>query len=150
MSYAIDINVLLHATDESSPLAAQAAAFLADRAATREVCCIAWTTVMSYLRLATHAAVFADPLTPQEAMANIEALLRLPQVRLLAEEEGFWEVYRSVTGRLPVRGHLVPDAHLAALLWQHGVNTLYTDNKDFLKFEFLKVRDPFNETSPTH
>jgi toxin-antitoxin system PIN domain toxin len=150
MSYAIDVNVLLHATDESSPLAAQAAAFLADRAATREVCCIAWTTVMSYLRLATHAAVFADPLTPQEAMANIEALLRLPQVRLLAEEEGFWEVYRSVTGRLPVRGHLVPDAHLAALLRQHGVNTLYTDNKDFLKFEFLRVRDPFDGTGPTH
>jgi toxin-antitoxin system PIN domain toxin len=137
MSYAIDVNVLLHATDESSPLAAQAAAFLADRAVTREVCCIAWTTVMSYLRLATHASVFADPLTPQEAMANIE-------------EEGFWEVYRSVTGRLPVRGHLVPDAHLAALLRQHGVNTLYTDNKDFLKFEFLRVRDPFDGTGPTH
>jgi toxin-antitoxin system PIN domain toxin len=150
MSYAVDVNVLLHATDQSSPLAAQPAAFLADRAAAREVCCIAWTTVMSYLRLATHAAVFADPLTPQEAMANIEALLRLPQVRLLAEEEGFWEVYRSVTGRLPVRGHLVPDAHLAALLRQHGVNTLYTDNKDFLKFEFLRVRNPFDTTGPTH
>jgi hypothetical protein len=150
MSYAIDVNVLLHATDEASPLSGRAAAFLADRAAAPEVCCIAWTTVMSYLRLATHAAMFADPLTPQDAMANIETLLRLPQVRLLAEEEGFWEVYRSVTGRLPVRGHLVPDAHLAALLRQHGVTTLYTDNRDFLKFEFLKVLDPFNETGPTH
>ncbi len=143
MSYAIDVNVLLHATDETSPLAGRAAAFLAERAAAREVCCLAWTTVMSYLRLATHAAVFGEPLTPQEAMGNIEALLRLPQVRLLAEEEGFWDVYRSVTGRLPVRGQLVPDAHLAALLRQHGVTTLYTDNKDFLKFEFLRVRDPF-------
>ena len=146
MSYAIDVNVLLHASDDTSPLAPRAAAFLADRAATREVCCLAWTTVMSYLRLATHAAVFAEPLTPQEAMGNIESLLRLPQVSLLAEEEGFWEVYRSVTGQLPVRGHLVPDAHLAALLRQHGVTTLYTDNKDFLKFEFLRVRNPFDET----
>jgi len=145
MSYAVDVNVLLHATDETSPLTRRAAEFLAGRAAMREMCCLAWTTVMSYLRLATHAAVFAEPLSPQEAMANIETLLRLPQVRLLAEEEGFWDVYRSVTGRLPVRGQLVPDAHLAALLLQHGVDTLYTDNKDFLKFEFIRVRNPFDE-----
>jgi uncharacterized protein len=147
MSYAIDVGVLLHASDETSPYMPRAASFLAGRAAAREVCCVAWTTVMGYLRLATHAAVFAEPLTPQEAMANIEALLRLPQVRLLAEEEGFWDVYRSVTGRLPVRGHLVPDAHLAALLRQHGVTTLYTDNKDFLKFEFLRVRNPFEDAA---
>lgn len=147
MSYAVDVSVLLHASDETSALMPRAAAFLAGRAQAREVCCIAWTTVMAYLRLATHAGVFAEPLTPQEAMANIEALLRLPQVRLLAEEEGFWDVYRSVTGRLPVRGQLVPDAHLAALLRQHGVATLYTDNKDFLKFEFLRVRDPFEEAA---
>ena len=108
MSYAIDVNVLLHATDDTSPLAPRAAAFLADRAATREVCCLAWTTVMSYLRLATHPSVFADPLSPQEAMGNIEALLRLPHVRLLAEEEGFWDVYRSVTGQLRFAGISCP------------------------------------------
>ena len=147
MSYAIDVGVLLHASDETSPLMPRASAFLASRAQEREVCCVAWTTVMGYLRLSTHAGVFAEPLTPQEAMANIEVLLRLPQVRLLAEEEGFWDVYRSVTGRLPVRGQLVPDAHLAALLRQHGVTTLYTDNKDFLKFEFLRVRNPFEDTA---
>lgn len=146
MSYAIDVNILLHASDTASPYARQAHQFLASRARQREVCCLAWTTIMQYMRLATHSAVFAEPLTPQEAMANIEALLRLPQVRLLAEEEGFWDVYRSVTGRLPVRGNLVPDAHLAALLLQHGVTTLYTDNKEFLKFDFLRIRHPFDES----
>jgi predicted nucleic acid-binding protein len=64
-------------------------------------------------------------------------------VRLLAEEDGFLEVYRSVAGAFPVRGNLVPDAHLAALLRQHGVRTLYTRDADFRKFAFLDVRDPF-------
>jgi hypothetical protein len=36
----------------------------------------------------------------------------------------------------------VPDAHLAALLRQHGVKKLYTHDRDFLKFSFLDVRDP--------
>jgi predicted nucleic acid-binding protein len=80
-------------------------------------------------------------------MANIETLLNLPHVRFLAEEEGFWDVYRATTAEVPTRGNLVPDAHLAALLRQHGVETLYTHDRDFLKFPFLHVRDPFPSKS---
>jgi len=57
--------------------------------------------------------------------------------------EDFLQVYREVTGAFPVRGNLVPDAHLAALLRQHGVQRLYTADADFRKFTFLEVRDPF-------
>jgi hypothetical protein len=42
-----------------------------------------------------------------------------------------------------VRGNLVPDAHLAALLKQHGIRRLYTNDADFRKFPFLDVRSPF-------
>jgi len=37
-------------------------------------------------------------------------------VRVLSEGEGFLEIYRDVTAHVPVRGNLVPDAHLAAVL----------------------------------
>jgi predicted nucleic acid-binding protein len=66
---------------------------------------------------------------------------------MLAEDEGFLDVYREVTGGFPVRGNLVPDAHLAALLKQHGVRTLFTRDSDFRKFAFLDVRDPFGTES---
>jgi toxin-antitoxin system PIN domain toxin len=98
---------------------------------------------MGYLRIATHPRIFAQPLSPAEALGNVEALLSLPRVRILAESEGFLQVYREVTGAFPVRGNLVPDAHLAALLRQHGVGRLYTADADFRKFVFLEVRDPF-------
>ena len=104
---------------------------------------IGWPTVVSYLRMATHPGIFAGPLTPAGAMANVEALARLPHVRLLSEDGGFLDVYREVSGRFPVRGNLVPDAHLAALLKQHGVRTPYTRDADFRKFDFLDARDPF-------
>ena len=67
-------------------------------------------------------------------------------MRVLTEEDGFLEVYREVTDAFAVRGNLVPDAHLAALLRQHGVRTLYTLDSDFQKFGFLDVRDPLVET----
>jgi predicted nucleic acid-binding protein len=78
-----------------------------------------------------------------EALANVESLARLPHVRLLSEEPGFLDAYREVAGAFPVRGNLVPDAHLAVLLRQHGVRTLYPRDGDFKRFAFLEVRNPF-------
>jgi len=99
---------------------------------------------MSYLRIATHPGIFSAPLTPGQALGNVDGLVALGNVRLLAEEAGFLDVYRGVAGDFPVRGNLVPDAHLAALLKQHGVRVLYTRDADFRKFSFLQIRDPFS------
>jgi hypothetical protein len=143
LSFALDVNVLLYASDRESPLHQQATQFLGRSASEGEVFCLGWPTITSYLRIATHPAIFLRPLTHAEAVRNIQGLIDLPHVRVLAEDEGFWDIYREVSGRVPVRGNLVPDAHLAALLRQHGVTTLYTRDRDFLKFAFLNVRDPF-------
>lgn len=142
MSFGVDVNILLYASDETSPLHAKAAGFLQECAAGREVFCIAWLTAMSYLRMATHPSIFQRPLTPQQAVGNIEALLSLPHCRAIGEEAHHFDVYKDVTRAVPARGNLVPDAHLAAVLSQHGVVTLYTHDRDFRKFTFLDVRDP--------
>lgn len=143
MSYSVDVNVLLYASDQASPLNAQAIRFLESRTKDPELFCVAWSTLMGYLRISTHPGIFSSPLSPGEALGNLEALLNLPRVKILTEMEGFLEVYREATGRFPVRGNLVPDAHLAALLRQHDVRMIYTTDMDFKKFDFLKVRNPF-------
>ena len=143
MSYSVDVNVLLYASDASSPRQTAAMRFLQQRAADPDLFCIAWPTLMAYLRISTHPRIFAHPLAPAEALRNVESMLGLPRVRVLSEREGFLETYRAVTGLFPVRGNLVPDAHLASLLRQHGVPRLYTIDRDFRKFDFLDVVDPF-------
>ena len=142
MSYSVDVNVLLYATDTSSPKHPEAIRFLKQRASDPDLFCIAWSTLIAFLRISTHPRIFARPLSPDNALGNIESLLSLPRVRMLSEEEGFLEIYRTVTAHVPVRGNLVPDAHLAALLRQHGVGRLYTVDRDFGKFDFLEVTDP--------
>ena len=134
---------LLYASDTSSPVHAVARRFLERAAAGGDLFCLGWPTVMSYLRMATHPRIFTAPLAPSEALGNVQALASLPHVRLLAEEPGFLDVYRVVTGGLPVRGNLVPDAHLASLLKQHGVRSLFSRDADFRKFAFLDLHDPF-------
>lgn len=142
MSFGVDVNILLYASDRGSPLQPRAVAFLGECARRGEVFCLAWVTLMSYLRMATHPAIFAKPLSHAEAAGNVEALLALPHARVIGEDDNFWPVYRQLTGDVPTRGNLVPDAHLAAVLRVHGVTTLFTHDRDFRKFSFLDVRDP--------
>ncbi len=150
MSFAVDVNLLLYASDQSSPHYAKAEAFIRSILERDELCYLAWLTIMSYLRMATHARIFATPLSQAEAQGNISTLLAQPQVRCLSERDGFWEVYREVAGALPVRANLVPDAHLAALLKQHRIRTICTHDRDFRKFSFLRVVDPLDDSDRIH
>ncbi len=144
MSYSVDVNVLLYASDQASPRYDRALQFLQSRASDPELFCISWPTMMAYIRISTHPRIFSQPLSPEEALRNVESLIVLPRVRVLSEDEGFLAIYRQVTDKFPVRGNLVPVAHLVVLLLQHGVTKIYTADSDFKKFEFLEVSNPFS------
>ena len=143
MSVALDANILIHASRPESPEHAAAGRLLQAQVDGPEVLCLAWATITAYFRTATHPRVFAQPLSPDEATANVAALLERPRTRVLVEEEGFWGIFRGLLASHRARGKLVHDVHLAALLRQHGVTTLYTHDRDFRRFDFLDVRDPF-------
>lgn len=97
------------------------------------------------LRIATHPRLFSDPLSPADAMRNLEALMALTHCRIVGEPDGFWTAYADVTHGVRTRGNLVPDAHLVAVLQQNGIGTVYTHDRDFRKFACLDVRDPLAE-----
>lgn len=143
MSFSVDVNVLLYASVTGSPFHAKADELLRQWSTGPDLFCLAWPTLMAYLRMVTHPAIVSPPLTIRAAEENVDALVGLANVRLLSEQEGFWELYRESTRDIVVRGKLVPDAHLATLLRQHGVRCLYTNDSDFRKFDFLEIRNPF-------
>jgi len=142
MSYSIDANVLLYAANSSCPEHAAARGFLERAASGSELLFLTWPTVMAFLRISTHPRIFPSPLSWKEARQRVDSLLALPQVRVIGELEGFWDAFESLVGGLSLRGNLVPDAHLASTLKQNGVTTLYTNDGDFRRFEFLSVRNP--------
>ena len=142
MSFAIDVNILLYASDADSSLHDAARSFVESCAKGDAVFYLAWPTVMAYLRMSTHPAIFRRPLAPEEALANMDVLLSRPQARVLAEGERFWSCYQALAQQLPMRGNLVPDAHLAALLHEHGIRRICTHDRDFRKFPDIEVFDP--------
>ncbi len=143
MSRTIDANVLLYASDASSPHHEAALDVLRSLAAGPEIVYLFWPTAMAYLRIATHPSVFARPLGLVEAMANLERLLARPHVRTAGEGEAFWRRFREVAGDARPAGNLVPDAHLAALMLEHGVGTFVTHDRDFRRFRGITIEDPF-------
>lgn len=143
MSRTLDVNVLLYASNESSPEHAGAVARLEALAAGPELVYLFWPTVMAYLRLVTHPAISVRPLPIEDAIANVEALLARPNIRTASEGEGFWPRFREVTEDARPSGNLVPDAHLAALMLEHGVRTIVTRDRDFRRFRHVSIEDPF-------
>jgi toxin-antitoxin system PIN domain toxin len=144
VSATVDVNILVYASDESSRFHERASSFLADVVAGPRLLYLFWPTMMGYLRLATHPAVFEHPLSPDEARTNVEALLTRPHVRTGSEDDGFWRTFALVTAGLPTRGNLVPDAHIVALMHQHGVHTIWSHDRDLRKFIGIEVKDPLD------
>jgi toxin-antitoxin system PIN domain toxin len=143
MSYTVDANVLLYASDESSPVHSRAREFVGRLADGPEIAYLFWPTVMAYVRIATHPAVFARPLSIVEASGNIEQLLARPHVRTTGEGEAFWRTFRDVADDAFPSGNLVPDAHFVALMAENDVRTIWTRDRDFRRFPRIEVRDPF-------
>jgi len=143
MSATLDANVLLYASDETSPFHARALGFLERLARGPGLVYLFWPTVMGYVRIATHPSIFATPLATEAAIANIEALFRLPHVQTAGEGDRFWETWRDVASDGGVVGNLVPDSHLVGLMRENGVRTVWTNDRDFRRFDGIEVRDPF-------
>ena len=143
MTYTVDANILLYASDEDSPWHMRAIELIDDVAMGPEIVHLFWPTIMGYLRVATHPAVFARPLSHGDARANIQALLDLPHVHVSGEGDAFWHRFTEVAEDVTPTGNLVPDAHLVALMVENGVRTILTRDRDYRKFRGLTVRDPF-------
>jgi toxin-antitoxin system PIN domain toxin len=143
MSQTFDVNVLVYATHRGSHFH-QAAKDLVERfLAGPDLVYLLWPVALGYLRIVTHPALLDAPLAPAVAADNIDQFVSQPHVRLVGETEGFWPVYRRVADAVQPKGNLVPDAHVVALMRQHGISTIWTHDRDFRKFDGVTVRDPF-------
>lgn len=151
MSASVDTNILVYADNVGDPSHGVAKSLIERLTAGPDLLYLFWPTILGYLRIATNPRILRAPIPSAEAIRNVEALLSLPHVVAPGEREGFWRTYLA-SGGASSRGNAVPDTHLAALMRENGVRILYTRDRDFRRFDFLDVRDPFshrtNEGSP--
>jgi len=141
LSAAIDTNILLYAANSSSESFETARDLVERLALGPDLLYLFWPVAMGFLRLSTNPAVIDNPLSPSEALSSLTDLIERNNVRTPGEAPDFLAIYRE-TAWAGTRGKDVTDAHIAALMRQHGVNTIYTRDRDFRRFDGIRVENP--------
>ncbi len=142
MTFTIDANLLIYETNVDAP----------EHEATREALAGAWSgsepvvlfapAVLAYLRNVTHRTLPSRPVSVRQAFASIDQVLALDHVRFASDTSDGWSILRDVALRHDTYGVAVHDAHLVALMRQHGVDTIWTHDVDFRRFDGIRVYDP--------
>ncbi len=140
---AIDTNILVYAQREEAPHHVQAAALLTGLAEGENPWALPWPCIYEFLRVVTHPRVFDPPSDLDVVLKDLDSLLEAPSLMLLGEGPTHPPAMRQALTSARATGNLVHDAHIAALLLEHGVRELWTADRDFSRFPGLRVRHPF-------
>lgn len=140
---AVDTNILVYARREEAPFHREARRLLGRLAEGRAPWALAWPCVYEFLRVVTHHRVFQPPTPLDRAVEDLDSLFDSPSLTLLGEGPSHAGHLRATISAAEATGNLVHDAHIAALLREHGVRELLTVDRDFARFPGLKVRNPF-------
>ena len=140
----VDLNLLLYAVNRDSPGHARARDWLERTLTNEEPTAIPWVVLLGFLRLATSARVFPQPLLPDQAVAVVDGWLARPSVLALAPGDDHWPILKQLLAQSGTAGNLTTDAHLAALALEQGAELCSTDG-DFARFRQLRWVNPLAE-----
>jgi toxin-antitoxin system PIN domain toxin len=140
---AVDTNVLVYAEIRSSPRHEVARQLLSEIAEGHVPWAIPWPCIYEFLRVVTHPRVYHPPVPPAVALRDIRHLMASPTLVLLHETPNHPRVMMDVLSTSGVAGNLIHDAHIAALCLEHGIGEFITGDRDFTRFPFLRIVNPF-------
>jgi len=139
---AVDTNLLVHAHRADSPR--HEAAVAAIRAAGRSAngWAIPWPCAHEFVAVVTGRA-FGEARTPVAlAFDVLDAWLAHPRCRPIGETDAHASILRRLMDRATLAGGAVHDARIAAICIGHGIDELWTSDRDFSRFPDLRTRDP--------
>ncbi len=139
---AVDSNILVYAHREDSPWHDAADECVRTLAEGRAAWAIPWPCLHEFLAVATHPRIYAPPTPLDLAVDQVEAWLGSPSLVLLGEGAGHWTRLSALVRGGQAAGPKVHDARIAAICLEHGIEELWTIDRDFSRFPALRVRNP--------
>jgi hypothetical protein len=139
---AVDTNVLVYAHRRDSSWRTVAAPLLAKAAEGAAAWAIPWPCLHEFIGIVTRPRVFDPASTLGECVDQIAAWRASPTLALITETPGHWETLERLLKAGQIAGPKVHDARVAAICLEHGIEELWSADRDFSRFPELKVRNP--------
>lgn len=139
---AIDTNLLVYAHRQESPFHLKALATVSHLAEDPQLWAIPWPCIHEFLAIVTHPRIFSVPSRAEEAWEFLNSLMESPTLHLLNEAMGYPDILRQLLISSRVVGPKVHDARIAGICLNHGVQFLWTADRDFARFPTLKTHNP--------
>ena len=139
-----DANILLYAYHEGAPQHPGARRWVERVFSGSEPIGLPWQCITAFVRVATHNRVFTHPYSVTEALTIVRSWLAASPVRILEPGGRYFDIFADLLARSQVHGPLAMDAALAAMAIEVGA-TLATTDRDFRRFDGLKLLDPLQE-----
>jgi toxin-antitoxin system PIN domain toxin len=140
---AVDSNILVYAHREDSPWHSAARECVRGLAESRAPWAIPWPCLHEFLAVTTHPRIYDPPTPLGMAIDQVEAWLGSPDLVLLAEDAAYWPRLSALLSAGRIAGPKIHDARIAAICLRHGIEELWTIDRDFSRFPSLRVRNPF-------
>ena len=137
-----DANVLLYAVDTRSAHHEESLAWLDSSLGGGEAVGFSWTVLLAFIRVATSPTILPNPLSADEATAQVQAWLGAPAAVVLEPTTRHGDLLRGMLIESGTAGNLTTDAHLAVLAMERGY-VLHTTDADFARFPGLRWVNPF-------
>ena len=136
---AVDTNVLIHAHRGESAWHEAARARLVGLAEGPARWGLLVFCVAEFMRVVTHGRVFNPPSSVSQAAGFIENLVAAPTCELVRPGTEFLDLLMETARQSDARGNLMFDVQIAALCQEHGIDTVLTNDRDFERFDGLRV-----------
>jgi uncharacterized protein len=137
----VDANLLLFAVHEESAFHAAARDWLTRQLKGTQRVGLPWKSLGAFLRFATQSRAWERPLEPRAAWVYIEDWLASDVTWIPTPSVHHAEILGELVNRYHLRGNLIPDAQLAALAIEHGIEVCSADT-DFARFTEIRWRNP--------
>lgn len=139
---AVDTNILVYAHRVDSSHHGAALAALTTLATGRSAFAVPYPCLHEFLAIATHPRIYDPPSQMAAALDAVDAVVRSPVCRVIAETPDHLSVLRELTLTGHVVGPKVHDARIAAICLTNGVRELWTADRDFSYFPRLRTLNP--------
>ncbi len=142
---AVDTNMLVYAHRRVAPEHAAATEVLRGLVDGSRDWALPWPCCYEFLSVVTNRKLWKEHATSAEsAWRQLCNWMHAPTCFLLTETDDFSGVLKDFLVRPGVYGPRVHDAKIAALCFVHGVDSLWTRDRDFSLFPELRTRNPLH------